>query len=301
MSSLRTYRRKIKTVQATQQITKAMKIIAATRLRRAQSRILSARPFAFKMRDLISDLVLRIAAKEKEEDFSLPSNSENLPPHPLLQCHRSNKIALVLVTADKGLCGSFNTNLIRKAAELLKENEGREISFFAVGRKGRDFFRRLGYRLEGEYLSIFNPVSYKHAEIIGEDLIKIFLNEKLSEVIVVYNEFKSVIQQNLVSERILPIVPAAGNISEHQIDFLYEPEKEKLLEGLLPRYVKSQLYRILLESNAAELGARMTAMDSATRNAGELIENLTLHLNRTRQAMITKEISEIVGGVEALK
>lgn len=302
MSSLRTYRKKIKSVKSTQQITKAMKMVAGARLHRAQNRILSARPFAFKMKDLIAGLSSRIAAAEKEKNvFSNEIDQVSPSSHPLLRVHQSDKIVLVLVTADKGLCGSFNTNLIRKAAEILKENEDKEIKFFAVGRKGRDFFRRLGYGLEGEYLNIFNQLSYKHAEIIGEDLMKVFVKEQLSEVIIVYNEFKSIIQQKLVSERILPISPPVEISSECQIDFIYEPEKEKLLDELLPRYVKSQIYRILLESNAAELGARVAAMDSASKNAGEMIDLLTLRLNRTRQAMITKEITEIVGGAEALK
>lgn len=294
MASLRETRKKIKSIKSTQQITKAMKMVAAARLRKAQSRILSARPFAVKMRDLLVDLAGRAITEESGENQA-PA------PHPLLETHASNKVAMLLVTADKGLCGSFNTNLIKKTIEALREYEGRDLKFFAVGRKGRDFFKRLGYPLTGEYVQIFNNLSYSHAEIIGKELIELFLKEELAEVVIIYNEFKSVLQQKLTVEKLLPIARPAKISSEQKTDYLYEPEKEKLLNELLPRYVKSQIFRVLLESAAAELGARMTAMDSATKNAAELINLLTLKLNRTRQAMITREIAELVGGAEALK
>lgn len=340
MPSLREYRKKIKTVKSTQQITKAMKMVAAARLRKAQVRILSARPFAIKMRELLTDLAGRInppvssfSKGGQKEDFGHPhphlfpqgekeflGNDEHAgeriereASHPLLQTHVSNKVALLLVTADKGLCGSFNTNLIRKASEFLHENEKKEIRLYIVGRKGRDFFKRLGYSFAGEYVQIFNNLSYSHAEIIGKDLIEIYSKESLSEVVVIYNEFKSLIQQKLVIEKLLPIArpdkrisppspgPSPSRGEGHELDYIYEPEKEKLLDALLPRYVKSQIFRILLESSAAELGARMSAMDSATKNASEFIDALTLKLNRTRQAIITREIAELVGGAEALK
>ncbi len=292
MASLREYRKKIKTVKSTQQITKAMKMVAAARLRRAQGRILSARPFAVKMRELISELSGKIALDE----------SSQASVHPLFRSGNSNRVGLLLVTADKGLCGSFNTNLIKKAGEIIRQNADKEMRFFVVGRKGRDFFKRLGFPVAAEYVNIFNQLSYTHAELVGKDLMDTFVREELSEVIVVYNEFKSVLQQRLVAERILPLSqPDTAPVSRASLDFLYEPEKSRLLEELLPRYVKSQLFRILLESAASELGARMTAMDSATKNARELIDILTLKLNRTRQAMITREIAELVGGAEALK
>jgi F-type H+-transporting ATPase subunit gamma len=222
------------------------------------------------------------------------------PLHPLLKENTSNRIGLLLVTADKGLCGSFNTNLIRRAAEFIREHRDKEIRLYIVGRKGRDFFRRLGYAFSGEYVHISNQISYTHAEIIGKDLIDAYEKDELSEVVVIYNEFKSLIQQKLVQERLLPIhhadSPPAG-----KTDYLFDPPKERLLGVLLPRYVKSQIFRILLESFASELGARMSAMDSATKNAKEIIDTLTLRLNRTRQAIITREIAELVGGAEALK
>ncbi len=294
MASLREYRKKIKTVKSTQQITKAMKMVSAARLRRAQSRILSARPFAIGMNELLKDLSRRLASGDK---LAVQA------PHPLLETNQSNSVALLLVTSDKGLCGSFNTNLVRKAAEYVRDNPEKDIRFFVVGRKGRDFFKRSGYPLSGEYTQIFNQLSYIHAELIGRDLIELYLKEKLSEVVVIYNEFKSVIQQKLTFERLLPIArPQNSEISNDQkIGFLYEPSQDQLLEALLPRYVKSQIYRVLLESFAAELGARMAAMDSATKNARDLIDMLTLKLNRQRQAIITREIAALVGGAEALK
>jgi F-type H+-transporting ATPase subunit gamma len=183
----------------------------------------------------------------------------------------------------------------------MEKNQDKEILFYAVGRKGRDFFKRSGCMIQKEYTNIFNQLSYTHAEIIGNDLIETFLREKLSKVLVVYNEFKSVIQQRLMAETLLPLQRPSQMQKDFSVDFLYEPKKEEIFQALLPRFVKSQIFRILLESFAAELGARMTAMDSATKNAKELIEHLTLKLNRTRQAMITREIAELVGGAEALK
>lgn len=310
MASLREYRKKIKTVKSTQQITKAMKMVAAARLRRAQSRILSARPFAIKMRELLMDLARRLnppfspfskGGDEKGTFAKGDYDVGSVHPHPLFRSHSTNRMAILLVTADKGLCGSFNTNLVKKAGELIRQNSDKEMRFFVVGRKGRDFFKRLGYPLAGEYVGIFNQLSYTHAEIIGRDLIELFVGEELSEIVVIYNEFKSVIQQRLVAERILPVSMSEDWESRENLDFIYEPDKPELMDALLPRYIKSQVYRILLESSAAELGARMTAMDSATKNARELIEILTLKLNRTRQAMITREIAELVGGAEALK
>ncbi len=301
MASLREFRKKIKTVKSTQQITKAMKMVSAARLRRAQARIMAARPFAIRMNELLKDLAGRLAMDEKKMAASAP--------HPLLEAHQNNKVALLLVTSDKGLCGSFNTNLVRRAAEYVRDHQDKDLRFFVVGRKGRDFFKRSGYPITGEYTQIFNTLSYTHAEIIGKDLIELFLKEQLSEVVVIYNEFKSVIQQKLTVERLLPVhrpedkTPESGTTrtSGAEVDFLYEPDRDKLLEALLPRYVKSQIYRILLESFASELGARMSAMDSATKNAKELIDMLTLKLNRQRQAVITREIAELVGGAEALK
>ncbi len=294
MASLRETRKKIKSVKSTQQITKAMKMVSAARLRQAQNRILQARPFAIKMNEMLTHLAGRVILEENPGE-------QALAPHPLLKRNVSNKVGLLLVTADKGLCGSFNTNLIKKAGEFIAKNKDKEIHFYVVGRKGRDFFKRLGFGIKGEYAQIFSSLSYKHAEIIGEDLMKAYLEDGLSEITVIYNEFKSVIQQKLVEHKILPIERPPKISAQEEVDFIYEPQKEQLLEALLPRVFKSQIFRILMESFASELGARMSAMDSASRNAKELIEILTLKLNRSRQAIITREIAELVGGAEALK
>ncbi len=293
MASLRELRRKVKSVKSTQQITKAMKMVAAARLRRAQARILSARPFAKEMETLLADVLSSLAGQEKE---GVPT-----AVHPLVRKKADGVRGLLLVTADKGLCGGFNTNLIKKALEFLRENEGRKVVLFCAGRKGRDFFRRMNLSLGGEYVNFFNQLSYAQAELIGKDVTDFFLREDVQDVTIIYNEFKSAIQQNLVRAPLLPLTPPAAPAKGPEApDFIFEPRKEALLDALFPRYLKAQIYRALLESFAAEMGARMSAMESATKNAKELISGLTLMANKIRQAAITKEISELVGGAEAL-
>jgi len=300
MASLRELRRKVKSVKSTQQITKAMKMVAAARLRRAQSRILSARPFAVKMQELLGDILHQVADVNKDGQVSIDELAGI--GHPLLDRRAAGPRGLLLVTADKGLCGAFNTNLIRRALEFYNENKGERVVFFFAGRKGRDFFRRLSVETKGEYVNIFNRLTFINAEMIGDDVAKFFENEKARDVTIIYNEFKSVIQQRLVRETLLPLTPPLAR-SEKSLatDFIYEPKREALLAALFPRYLKAYIYRALLESAAAELGARMAAMDAASRNAKELISSLTLYANKIRQAAITKEISEIVGGAEALQ
>ena len=295
MPSLRTLRGKIKSVKSTQQITKAMKMMAAARMKKAQERILAARPFADRMHEMLEDVAAAVAGLPSEET------------HPLLSVRTTGPTAFVLVTADKGLCGAFNSNLIRKAYGELKPRDPNDVRLYAVGRKARDFFRRMGWTPAGEYVNIFNKLGYSHAELLGDDLIKAYVQDGAKEVVILYNEFKSVIQQRLVVRRLLPLVVeeerragASPAPTRRGTDFIYEPAREKLLPALLPRYLKSQIYRILLESYAAEMGARMTAMDSATKNAGELIGGLTLLANKIRQASITKELLEVVSGAEAL-
>jgi F-type H+-transporting ATPase subunit gamma len=299
MASLRELRRKVKSVKSTQQITKAMKMVAAARLRRAQARILSARPFALEMESLLADVLLAVADANRDGVLQ----AEEMV-HPLLKRREGGKRGLLLITADKGLCGAFNTNLIKKALEFLKENPGRQVSLFCVGRKGRDFMRRLNLDLRGEYVNIFNNLSFAHAELVGRDVMDFFLKEEVQDVTIVYNEFKSAISQKLVRSTLLPLAPPsapAGDAPRQAPDFIYEPKKEQLLDALFPRYLKAQVYRALLESSASELGARMSAMESASKNAKELIAGLTLMANKIRQAAITKEISELVGGAEALQ
>lgn len=300
MASLRELRRKIKSVKSTQQITKAMKMVAAARLRRAQSRIVSARPFAVKMQELMSDLLYQQVDTDK--DGQLSNEERTAFHHPLMEKKTSGARGLLLVTADKGLCGAFNTNIIKKALEFLSRNANEKVVLFCVGRKGRDFFHRLrSVEFRGEYVNVFNKLTYAHAELVGNDILKFFLKDGGKDVTIIYNEFKSVIQQKLVELPLLPLTPVTErSASSLTADFIYEPKREELLESLLPRYVKAQVFRALMESAAAELGARMSAMENASRNAKEMIESLTLTANKIRQAAITKEISEIVGGAESL-
>ncbi|MFA6315963.1 MAG: ATP synthase F1 subunit gamma [Elusimicrobiota bacterium] len=290
-------RRKIKSVKATEQITRAMKMVAAARMRRSQATILAARPFAVKMEELARTLA------DLQEDAALAAGPEAVA-HPFLDHGRpAGRYGLALVTGDKGLCGAFNTNLVRQTLGWLRERAGSEVYVAVVGRKGRDFLRRVkspGLSILGELTGIFPRVSYAHAELLGKVLMDAYLEKKLAGVTVIYNEFKSVAQQKVVCRPLLPIPPLEPGPSCCFRDFSYEPDRGELLAALLPRYVKAQVYRILLESQAAELAARMNAMDSASKNAKELREALNLDLNRRRQAGITNEIAELVGGAEAL-
>ncbi len=297
MASLREIRRKIKSVKSTEQITKAMKMVAAARMRRAQSSIISARPFAVRLEDLCRALAFRIGKNSASEAAHFPPSLKEY-----FQSGPHGASLIVLVAADKGLCGAFNSNLIRTSLGLM-QRQNQKFYAIAVGRKSRDFFRRLkGFDCEvlHEMTGIFPKVSFTHAEILGQEILKAYFEKKLSSVIVVYNEFKSVAQQKLVEFPILPIAPLSEEAPGTLVDYEFEPKEEDLLGVLLPRYLKAQIYRILLESQAAELSARMNAMDAASKNAKELRGSLNLSLNRQRQAMITKEIAELVGGAEAL-
>jgi F-type H+-transporting ATPase subunit gamma len=290
MPSLQSLRRKIAAVKNTQKITKAMKMVAAAKLKRAQDRILSARPYAHKMREVLANLSRRV----------------NRSAHPLLQKRTGNKIEILVVTSDRGLCGAFNTNIVRKAVETLREHEGRghKVAISLVGRKSRDFFRRRNWALRQQWTEVFDKLSFEHALDIGQDLTEHFVKGTFDELYVIYNEFKSAIQQRVIVERLFPIEAletdgtAAATLGG---SYEYEPDEEELLEALLPKHFQIQAYRILLESSAAEQGARMAAMDGATRNAGELIKKVTLYYNKTRQTSITRELMDIVGGAEALK
>ncbi len=300
MASLREVRRKIGSIKNTQQITRAMKMVATARLRRAQQHILSARPFAQRMEELIHDLMARIQA-EASSDWD---NRVIGRLHPLLEKRASDQEILVIVTADKGLCGSFNTHVIRRSLEWIQEKKthGKTVHLFLVGRKGRDFFRRIS-PLTKEYVNFFTRLSAAHSNLIGDDLIQFYLEKPIAQVTLIYQSFVSVIQQKLMVETLLPIAqvaPSTQHPAPSKMGYLYEPAKEEILKALLPRYLKGRIYRILLESYAAELGARMAAMESATKNAKEIIAGLTLQANKTRQAMITKEIAELVGSAEAL-
>ncbi|MEW6542703.1 MAG: ATP synthase F1 subunit gamma [Nitrospirota bacterium] len=288
MPSLQSLRRKVAAVKNTQKITKAMKMVAAAKLKRAQDRILAARPYGHKMREVIANLSQRV----------------NRAAHPLLQKRKPKIVEVLVVTSDRGLCGAFNANIVRKALEFIRETEaaGHKVSVSLVGRKGRDFFRRRPWPVRQEWTGIFDRLTYEHGLDIGQDLIDQFTKATFDELYVIYNEFKSAIQQRVIVEKLFPIdVPEGAEAAASGGSYEYEPDEDELLAALLPKHFETQAFRILLESSAAEHGARMAAMDGATRNAGELIKKLTLYYNKTRQAAITKELMDIVGGAEALK
>lgn len=300
--SLRDIRENIKNVKNIQQIMNTMKMISSARIKKAQNQILSSRPFAIKMRNMLHELELD--AKENDSPIKESwaySFFENLPTTD------KNAIGLILITADKGLCGGFNSVLIREALDIIAKNKDKKIYLFIVGKKGRDFLGRLKkYDIEIIYeaVDIFPKVNYANAELLGESVVKTYLEKKLSKVFLVYNEFKSMSNQRLISQEFAPF--NFGDLEvEHPAEigknFLFEPDEKTFFELLLPRYIKIQLYRFLLESQAAELAARLLAMDAAGKNAGDIVDDLSLQLNRTRQELITSELSEIIGGAEALK
>jgi F-type H+-transporting ATPase subunit gamma len=292
MPSLQSLRRKIAAFKNTQKITKAMNMVAAAKLKRSQDRILAARPYALKMRGVVSNLSRRV----------------NRSSHPLLQKREGKKVEVLVVTSDRGLCGGFNGNIVRKSTEFVRqcEAQGLQVSLSIVGRKGRDYFRRRPWPIRQEWTGIFDKLSFEHAIDIGGDLTDSFIKGSFDELHIVYNEFKSAIQQRVIVEKLFP-VDATAEFGAAQAEgttggsYLYEPEEAELLKVFIPKHFQTQTFRVLLESAAAEHGARMAAMDGATRNAGQLIKKVTLHYNKTRQAAITKELMDIVGGAEALK
>ncbi len=296
MPNLLDIRRRIKSVKNTQQITKAMKMVSAAKLKRAQDRVLTARPFANKMMEVLGSL-----AERTDEDFH----------HPLLDARGDERYLLVLVTADKGLCGAFNTNLIKAAQAFIRDNPNKQIEILAVGRKGRDFFRRRSAMLAGEYIGLTGKgrVDFSEALEVAGDVIKRFTDDKeIDKAFIIYNEFKSALQQRAVTEQLLPVARGASADAQDsvastqpvtRVDYVYEQPAQEIFARLLPRLVETQIFRALLESIASEQGARMTAMDSASKNARELIDSLTLNMNRVRQAAITNEIIEVVSGAAA--
>jgi len=295
MPNLLDIRRRIKSVKNTQQITKAMKMVSAAKLRRAQDRVVTARPFANKMSEVLGEL-----AKRTDEDFH----------HPLLDHRGDSRYLLVLITADKGLCGAFNTNLTKAAQAFMRENSDKTIEIMAVGRKGRDFFRNRRAAISSEYLGLTakGRVEFSEALEVARALINQYTEDTgIDKVFIVYNEFKSVLSQRVVLEQLLPVARVQEEEPDAQsqqpvtlIDYIYEQPPAEMFGELLPRLVETQIFRALLESIASEQGARMTAMDSASKNASELIESLTLNMNRIRQAAITNEIIEVVSGAAAL-
>jgi F-type H+-transporting ATPase subunit gamma len=297
MPSLIDIRRRIRSTKSTQQITKAMKMVSSSKLRRAQERIVNSRPYAHEMLRIFNNLATRVD----------PST------HPLLNDDPTpGRTLLVVITADRGLCGGFNANVIKSAAQFLAERQAgtasdqesyanREVALALVGRKGRDFFMRRGFDVRYEEVNIFNSLKWSHAQAIARTSIDEFLSPEVSNVYLVYNEFRSVISQRVVIERLLPIPklePESAAINT--VDYLFEPSPQELLSILLPYHVSVQIARALLESSAAEHAARMTAMDAATRNAKDMVDRLTLYMNKVRQASITREIIEIVAGAQSV-
>ena len=297
MASLRELRNKIKSTKSPEQITKAMKMVAAARMRKSQLAILAARPFASRMDRMVRELALL----EVRSDVAA---KREVQIHPFFDKKTDGAELLILVTGDKGLCGAFNANVIRAALDWFRQRRDRKVYCIAVGRKGRDVALRVkGQEIEmvSELVGIFPKITFTHAELLGQAVLDAYLNKGVATVTVLYNEFKSVATQRLLTAEILPIpVPEAVSESVELPDYGFEPDRQELLSALLPRHIKAQFYRILLESQAAELASRMNAMDSASKNAKEMREGYVLDANRTRQAMITKEIAELVGGAEAL-
>ena len=292
MASLLDMRRRIKSVKNTQQITKAMKMVAAAKLKRAQDRVTAARPFAQKMTAVLGGLSAKVA-----DEFS----------HPLLDQRGDDKYLVVLVSADKGLAGAFNANVIKATQAFLKENDTKSAEMIPVGRKGRDFFKRRDVVFRDEYIGLTGTGTANHADAleIARNVIKSFTEDtSIDKVFLVYTEFKTVLSQQPVVEQILPIPRIEpvedGDNAGAQAEYIYEQPAAEIFGKLLPKQVETQLYKSMLESVASEQGSRMTAMDSASKNAGELIDTLTLNMNRIRQAAITKEIIEVVSGAAAL-
>jgi F-type H+-transporting ATPase subunit gamma len=290
MANLQALRRKIGSVKNTQKITKAMKMVAASKLRRAQQRILAFRPYGQELRRVLANLSGRV----------------NPSAHPLFQKRPVKIIQVTVVSSDRGLCGAFNMNVFRKALQVIQkcEESGAKVIVGVVGRKGSEYFRRRHWPVRDPNVNVFERLTYEHALEVGLAAVEAFASGIFDEGYIVYNEFKNVVQQQVVVEKILPIVPLeefGAAEAPSGGGYLYEPDQEELLETLLPKYAQGQVFRILLESSAAEQAARMAAMDGATRNAGELIKQLSLKYNRSRQEAITKELMDIVGGAEALK
>ena len=298
MESLRDIRQNIKAIKSTQQIMQTMKMISSARIRRAQDAMEAARPFAKKMLEMVDDL--------KQDILAMPQPEEGESWEGRFFINKTgdpNKIGLLVITGDKGLAGSFNAVILRSVLQFLKEHKEKEIFVFAVGKKGRDFLARLkmpNLHMVYESVGIFPKVSYAHAELLGEAVLKTYFEQQLGGVTLIYNDFKSLASQNLVTEKLLPFDFEAIANKKEESDFLFEPGMVEIFKLLVPRLVKANMYRILLESQAANLAATMNAMDAASKNAGELVTALGVKLNKVRQAGITNEILDIVNGAEAL-
>jgi len=286
MATLLDFRRRIRSVKNTQQITRAMKFVAAARLRRAQESALAARPYATELARMLRSIMARI----------------DEPQHPLLAKRPEERILTIVLSGERGLAGAFNANILRKANEFLRERKSKKLSVVPVGKKGRDALKRAGFTFAAEYINVLAKVEFSTAREIAGLVSELYTKAEIDSVYLIFSEFKSVITANLKVEKLLPVEPETESGSrgekepQAQVDYIYEQSPEKLLGALLPKYIEAQILRSMLESSASEYAARMAAMESATRNAGEVIQALTLHMNKVRQAAITKEIIEIVSG-----
>ena len=287
MSTLREIRRRIGSVKNTQTITRAMQMVAAAKLKRAQDNALKARPYAEKMGEVLSSLALRTRGEA----------------HPLLERREVKKARMIVIAAERGLCGAFNNNVLSKAEGIIKENKKRslETSLIVVGIKGRDYFKRRKYDRHQEYIDVLGDLKYSLASDIGRDIVEAYGDRIVDEIYLVYTKFCSTMRQEVVAEILLPIKPIETEPGESVIEYIYEPDEERILKEILPRYIEVQIFKALLESVASEYAARMMAMEMATKNAGELMDRLTLSYNKARQANITREMMDIVGGSEALR
>jgi len=283
MPTLLDFRRRIRSVKNTQQITRAMKFVAAARLRRAQESALAARPYAQELAKMLRSIMGRI-----EE-----------PQHPLLAVRPEERLLVIVLTGERGLAGAFNTNILKKANEIFRANKGKKLSVIPVGKKGRDALKRAGFEFAAEFINVLAKVEFSTAREIANLVTELYKKEEIDAVYIVFSEFKTVMSANLAVEKLLPVEKMEGGSGESQTDYIYEQPEEKLLDRLLPRYVETTVLRAMLESSASEYAARMTAMESATKNAGEVIQGLTLHMNKVRQAAITREIIEIVSGASS--
>jgi F-type H+-transporting ATPase subunit gamma len=286
MATLLDFRRRIRSVKNTQQITRAMKFVSAARLRRAQEAALAARPYAVELLRVLRSTMARIES----------------PQHPLLAKRPEERILFIVLAGERGLAGAFNSNILRKASEFIRSKHGKKIVTIPVGKKSRDSLRKAGFEFAAEYVNVLARVDYKVAREIAALVTELYSQDKIDAVYTAFSEFRNVVSADLTVEKLLPVEPMEGKEGEKapetQIDYIYEQPEQQILDRLLPRYVETQVLRALLESSAAEHAARMTAMEAATNNAGEVIEDLTLHMNKVRQAAITKEIIEIVSGAQ---
>jgi F-type H+-transporting ATPase subunit gamma len=285
MATLRNIKRRIASVRSTQQITKAMKMVAAAKLRKAQNQLLSARPYARELEAVLGHIAGRMKRGK----------------HPLLEVRKVKKVCYVVVTSDRGLCGSFNANISRRALQEVKQSTAEETAVVTIGRRGHDFLQRRDVKILAHHVDVFNKLDFGQAQRIAGGLAKWFTNKKFDQINIIYNEFKSAAQQQIVVEQLLPIVPLRPEDNKYPVGFIFEPNPERILGEICPLNLNVQVWRILLESSASEHGARMTAMETASENAGDMIKELVLYYNKARQAAITKELTEIIGGADALQ